>query len=474
MANKQKYYAVKKGNDTGIFQTWSECQEAVKGFSGAEFKSFESLNEAQAYLNDMDIVLETEIIPRLRNGEVVAFVDGSYDDKTQAYGSGVYICTPNASSDAPIELSGRGTNKKYIELRNIAGEIRAVFLAVDWAWKNNYEVISIFYDYDGIRNWATGEWQTRTTLTQYYKKYFDEKKDVINIKFYKVSGHSNNKYNDRADALAKGAIASNKILRDINTNSGYIINLVRETEIAQLLDKLKAECTGLDFVSKESGSRKSWIVQFNDEQLTVSLFNHTKMMVQGKRSNLFQIITTGIIENINCGDFIQILKDAYEIQIDKTKVESDFQTKLPRVARIRMPENITFLIKQALINLVNPALSDIEFTMYTQPALRALEGVLKFNLQKCGIPMSSHKFGMFEIQNGMYRIKSIHVTPDNKAHVSKIESCYNHYYNQRHTLFHFGVILDETDVNTRLLHTKQEANDIINSTLKVINENYIT
>ena len=35
-----KVYAVKKGNETGIFDSWAECQAATKGFSGAEFKSF--------------------------------------------------------------------------------------------------------------------------------------------------------------------------------------------------------------------------------------------------------------------------------------------------------------------------------------------------------------------------------------------------------------------------------------------------
>ncbi|MDR3021375.1 MAG: RNase H1/viroplasmin domain-containing protein [Clostridiales bacterium] len=51
MAKKQKFYAVKKGNNTGIFLTWEECQDATKGFSGPEFKSFESEQEAQAYIN---------------------------------------------------------------------------------------------------------------------------------------------------------------------------------------------------------------------------------------------------------------------------------------------------------------------------------------------------------------------------------------------------------------------------------------
>ena len=47
---KQKYYAVAKGRSTGIFDNWEECQESIKGFSGATYKSFNSQELAEQYL----------------------------------------------------------------------------------------------------------------------------------------------------------------------------------------------------------------------------------------------------------------------------------------------------------------------------------------------------------------------------------------------------------------------------------------
>lgn len=44
---KKKYYVVWKGKETGIFTSWEECKKAVAGFTGAQFKSFKSLEEAQ-------------------------------------------------------------------------------------------------------------------------------------------------------------------------------------------------------------------------------------------------------------------------------------------------------------------------------------------------------------------------------------------------------------------------------------------
>lgn len=47
MAKKAKYYTVWKGRKTGVFDTWKEAEEQVKGFETAQYKSFESLKEAE-------------------------------------------------------------------------------------------------------------------------------------------------------------------------------------------------------------------------------------------------------------------------------------------------------------------------------------------------------------------------------------------------------------------------------------------
>ncbi len=46
-----KYYAVLVGRKTGIFYTWSECQQQVKGYPGAKFKSFSNRAEANDWLH---------------------------------------------------------------------------------------------------------------------------------------------------------------------------------------------------------------------------------------------------------------------------------------------------------------------------------------------------------------------------------------------------------------------------------------
>lgn len=45
---RAKYYVVWKGRKPGIYDNWTDCEIQVKGFQGAQFKSFSSMATAQA------------------------------------------------------------------------------------------------------------------------------------------------------------------------------------------------------------------------------------------------------------------------------------------------------------------------------------------------------------------------------------------------------------------------------------------
>lgn len=50
-----KFYAVRVGKDPGIYHSWAECLDQVRGFPKAMFKSFTSLTEAQHYVAGEDV-----------------------------------------------------------------------------------------------------------------------------------------------------------------------------------------------------------------------------------------------------------------------------------------------------------------------------------------------------------------------------------------------------------------------------------
>lgn len=47
MAKKPKVYVVWKGRQSGIFMTWEECKAQIEGYPGAEYKSFDDLQQAR-------------------------------------------------------------------------------------------------------------------------------------------------------------------------------------------------------------------------------------------------------------------------------------------------------------------------------------------------------------------------------------------------------------------------------------------
>jgi ribonuclease HI len=384
--------------------------------------------------------MKNDIVPRVKDGRVVAFVDGSFDSKSQAYGSGILIYTPNNEIK---ELTKKGSNANYADQANVVGEIIAAMEAIDWAWKNEYSKVSVFYDYEGVQKWADGEWKTKNILTQHYKKVIDEKRDVIDIEFVKVSGHSNHIYNDRADKLAKAAIFENKILKDVNGNFGYIVSPAKDDEITKLLGVLKNDYEGFNYNVNDSENIKTWSLQFNKDKLKLMLHNNIKLVVQGKNSSLFQMVVSGVAEYVHSADVIQVLKNAYSMSLDKKAVENDLSREMPRLSNISLSENLLLFIKQAIINLRKYDSNDAEYTMYTLPALRALEGVLKFNLSKCSIHCSQKRFDVFEFDKNtkIHKLQNVHSGKLTVEQIAKIENCYNHLYNNRHTLFHFGIVM---------------------------------
>lgn len=131
------------------------------------------------------------------------YVDGSYSDikKVASYGI-VYVL------DDTIIATEKGITDKYIDTRNVVGELTAASRAIIYAINNNYRDVNIHYDYEGIEKWVTGEWATKKECTANYKKFINDNKLKynLNINFIKVKGHSGNKYNDIADMLAKEAL----------------------------------------------------------------------------------------------------------------------------------------------------------------------------------------------------------------------------------------------------------------------------
>lgn len=131
---------------------------------------------------------------------VKAYVDGSYYNGEFSYGMVIL------RDGKELFFSGKDNNAELASMHNVAGEIKGAEAAMRYAVLEGLEKIIIYHDYVGIAQWCLGGWKANKKGTQAYKKFYDSVKDKVIIEFVKVKGHSNDKYNDMADQLAKRAL----------------------------------------------------------------------------------------------------------------------------------------------------------------------------------------------------------------------------------------------------------------------------
>jgi ribonuclease H-related protein len=207
-----KFYSVYKGKsgEPKIFTSWDECKKEVIGFKGAIYKSFKTKEEAEQFIllnvnsssgvkNDVSLKEESFIADE----GLTAYVDGSFSLEKKNYSYGM-VCIENG--EVVFTDNGVGTDKNAISLRNVSGEVNGAMKAVEYAIENNFNQITIVFDYQGIESWALGTWKRNNDITKNYNEFMQEKMKEIKINFKKVKGHSGDKFNDMADKLAKEAL----------------------------------------------------------------------------------------------------------------------------------------------------------------------------------------------------------------------------------------------------------------------------
>lgn len=193
-----KYYAIRQIDGVPvneILTNWDVCKAKVNG-KRAEYKSFKTKPEADEYL--ISYVEEEKEEDVLSNSENhVYYVDGSYMNDMIGWGF-VYVkhnetITRMCGGIAPTQ----GTS------RNITGELEATKMAIRHALTNGLPEVYIVNDYQGISSYVTGAWKPDKEESKEYTKWMNNVKDKIKINFVKVKGHSNNKFNDIVDEVAK-------------------------------------------------------------------------------------------------------------------------------------------------------------------------------------------------------------------------------------------------------------------------------
>jgi len=201
---KKKVYAVRKGRQAGLFYSWPACQEQIKGYSGAEYKSFITEEEASTYLAGGASIAQLAPIEMIKPASdiMLAYVDGSYNAQTKEYSAGVVVLWRGGE----IRFSEKADDPELRGMRNVAGEIMGAQIAMRYAVEEAASILVIYHDYEGVEKWCTKAWEAKQNGTKKYKAYYDKLEKQLDIRFVKVKAHSGDLYNEQADRLAKNAL----------------------------------------------------------------------------------------------------------------------------------------------------------------------------------------------------------------------------------------------------------------------------
>lgn len=160
---KQKYYVVWKGRKTGIFTLWDECEKQVKGFVGAEYKAFGTLDEAEIAFRSMYEAYKGKAssMGKWKESETPPILPS--------------ICVDAACSGSPGKMEYRGvfldSGKEFFRIgpfpdgTNNVGEFLAVVHALTWLAKHEKEM-PVYSDSENAIAWVfTGECKTKLKHT---------------------------------------------------------------------------------------------------------------------------------------------------------------------------------------------------------------------------------------------------------------------------------------------------------------------
>lgn len=486
----KKYYAIRKGRNTGIYSSWEEARKQVENFSGAEYKSFANYEDAKAYLEGKDECS----CPDLDEDAMLAYVDGSYDE---VCGSGVVICYENGKE----RYYFWSDDQNFSESSNITGEIMAALFAMNYALKEGAKRLILKFDLEGLEKWATEEYKTRTVITRIYKYYYELfRKKGLEIIFEKVSGHSGDFCNEEADKLAKKAakMESNvdwklpnlenaiKLLRGYSVNNNITVELTEE-RFNQLLIYLENEKYEFEQTIKPTERTIKIKSKYFKDHLTVTYFKHVNapqakgtLRIQGRAVDVFKHIQLFLAKTEDYENYRAFITErVYEISSqDYSRLEEKLD-QIVKGAYKAVSKDLKNVLITAYLNIFEePTMPFKDFSFYLIPAMRVLEAFIGKALHEIlnklprkGNNKSIESIGSYfkrDNRSGEYKIKQdlIQRNCNTSDLIAVVEKCYDFYHKQRHAHVHASWMAGHTST----ISTKAEVDSLIMRALELVGD----
>jgi hypothetical protein len=202
------------------------------------------------------------------------------------------------------------------------------------------------------------------------------------------------------------------------------------------------------------------------DSLVTNIYENGTITLQGKPAYLYgeAISFLSYCDKISVDDIVNTVNSFHDVDVKIEDVRSDMEILLPRSYK-----NIDDMILKLLspsISLRKVKMPLEDYSCYAFPALRALEGYIKYLFGLKSVTIGYTFYGIFDkgVLTTDISSKIADVTYRNE-----LERLYSYLTGNRHVIFHTEQIL----IGTTILEDKQEADEIVNNVLNLIETSYI-
>lgn len=201
------------------------------------------------------------------------------------------------------------------------------------------------------------------------------------------------------------------------------------------------------------------------DKLTVNIYKTGTLTLQGKPAYLYgeAISFLSYCNDISVDDIVDSINTFHNVSVKTSEVRNDMEVLMPR-AYGNIDEMILKLLSPSIsLRKVNIELED--YSCYTFPALRALEGYIKYLLGQKGVTVGNTFGGVF---SGTTLCPPAATKVNDVTYQRELERLFAYFKGNRHVLFHTEQIL----IGTKLIEDKHEADEIINTVINLIETSY--
>ncbi|MGE7021328.1 RNase LS family HEPN domain-containing protein [Solibacillus cecembensis] len=361
------------------------------------------------------------------------------------------------------------TSNPYLKLNIDREKLLDAIMEFFLSKGNGYEVADIFESKGADRQRLHFKVEGSTSYLDF--RFNNDGTTTIDIN----TGPYSNFRNELADFIKKSNICTTPEIVDFD-KSYFTFPGIELTDFEDTLHMVLAENNTLCPIPQTLQFGKQWkILKTTGEKLTVSyFFKSKKALLQGKPLKIFMDLHTHLITLFEPSDIPKLFEENRIVvtsSIEKNDIINEFDTHFPNSSS-SLSETLKKFLYQALYNTKITTVP-FESSQLAFPALKALEGHLKYVMHDKRIALEDKRFTMFaKDTQGNYHIHDLNYqskfTP---SQLTAINQAYRYYNANRHSIFHYEDV-HPVDL-TRIIDNPVDAHRIIKSIFRIIDSYYL-